>query len=155
MTHVPIQQPRKSATPECRLQFAREGLYPRGGRSDIDRRLWFVPTPGLPISARGTGYRRSGSGLLADHPDHDQDSRRRGGQTAVLCPSQWLEPGRHCGPRHFELPGQGRMAWLIAAGEVMTCTWNIALTACWLRNLSRSRPFWFRNGFAVLASRLS
>jgi hypothetical protein len=36
----------------------------------------------------------------------------------------------------------------------MIYTWNIALTVCWPRNLSRSMTFWFRNGFAVPASRL-
>ena len=61
----------------------------------------------------------------------------------------WPHDGRDCGARAVGVSGKSAPAWLIAAGEVMTCAWSMSLTGCLPPSLSRSMRFSFRIGYAV------
>jgi retron-type reverse transcriptase len=130
MTYGPIHSRRKGSTVECCIRSDCQRVQPQRGRGRPGGAVQPITAPSLPLLARGAEHQASGGSLCADHSDHDQGSRRRGGQTASLCTGQRSDDRRDGGARRIALSGQGKPAWLIAKGDANRCNWSTYLTAC-------------------------
>src|SRR5208282_1402728 len=129
MTYGPIHSRRKGSTVECCIRSDCQRVQPQRGRGSPGGAVQPITAPSLPLPARGAEHQASGGSLRADHSDHDQGSRRRGGQTAGLCTGQRSDDRRDGGARRIALSGQGKPAWLIAKGDANPCNWSTYLTA--------------------------
>jgi retron-type reverse transcriptase len=151
-SHGPIYSLRKGSALECCIRSDRPWFQPQRGRRGVGRAVRFIAPPSLPIPAGGARTQAPGSSLRADHSHHDQGSWRRSGRASGVRANERPDHWRDGGACRLRFPHQGAPAWLIAACEAMTFTWNMPLTAYWQQNWRRSMTSLCRIASAAPAS---
>ena len=150
MSHDAILKHRQNPPAECRIPLAGTGLHIGQSCRSIDPTVWLVSQTGLPISSRSSGNRCASLGRFTLYPNHDQNTRRCCKSTSVVCTNQRYDDRRDSGAGYRQFSRQAAPPWLIAPGEVMILSWNMLLIVCKPPSWSKSLPFWFLIGNAVL-----
>lgn len=150
MTHDAILKHRQNSPAECRIRLAGKGFHLGRSRRNLDAKIWFISSAGLPIPAGCSGNRCACLGRFTLYPNHDQNTCKCREPASVVCTNQRHDDRRDCGAGHHQLSRQVAPPWLIALGEVMILNWNILLIVCKPPSWSKHLPFWFLTGNAVL-----